>query len=55
MEFVPRSGEIIGYIASGPVFPTFCMKTMMPLRLTTIASKGALTTPPSHLLADAAV
>ncbi len=30
--------DIFGYIASGLVFSTFCMKTMMPLRYLAIAS-----------------
>ncbi len=41
MEIVPSLGEIIGYIASGLVFLTFCMKTMMPLRLVAIGSNVA--------------
>lgn len=41
MPFHLGYGEIIGYIASGLVFLTFCMKTMMPLRLVAIASNVA--------------
>lgn len=41
MQFEPGSGEIVGYVASGLVFLTFCMKTMMPLRLLAIASNVA--------------
>ncbi|MEM7023422.1 MAG: cyclic nucleotide-binding domain-containing protein [Pseudomonadota bacterium] len=33
--------EAAGYLASGLVFCTFCMKTMMPLRLVAIASNVA--------------
>ena len=41
MHFVLGYGEIVGYIASGLVFLTFCMQTMMPLRLVAIASNVA--------------
>lgn len=41
MEFVLSYGEILGYIASGLVFLSFCMQTMMPLRMVAIASNVA--------------
>jgi len=41
MHFVLGTAEIVGYVASGLVFLTFCMKTMMPLRLVAIASNAA--------------
>jgi CRP/FNR family cyclic AMP-dependent transcriptional regulator len=41
MDDLIGSGEAIGYVASGLVFLTFCMKTMMPLRLLAIASNVA--------------
>lgn len=34
-------GEFLGYLASGLVFLTFCMKTMIPLRLLAIGSNLA--------------
>ena len=33
--------EVAGYVASGLVFCTFCMKTMIPLRIVAIASNAA--------------
>jgi CRP/FNR family cyclic AMP-dependent transcriptional regulator len=33
--------DIAGYVASGLVFCTFCMKTMIPLRIVAIASNAA--------------
>ena len=41
MHFALSHGEAIGYFASGLVFVTFCMKTMMPLRLVAIGSNVA--------------
>jgi hypothetical protein len=36
--------ELAGYVASGLVFLTFCMKTMVPLRVVAIASNVAFIT-----------
>lgn len=36
--------EMIGYLASALVFLTFCMRTMVPLRLTAIGSNFAFIT-----------
>ena len=33
--------EIAGFLAAGLVFATFCMKTMMPLRIVAIVSNFA--------------
>lgn len=41
MHFALSFGEAVGYVASGLVFVTFCMKTMMPLRMVAIASNVA--------------
>lgn len=37
----PLTGEVLGYLAAGLVFLTFCMKTMISLRLVAIASNLA--------------
>lgn len=37
----PFTGEVLGYLAAGLVFLTFCMKTMTSLRLVAIASNLA--------------
>jgi hypothetical protein len=39
-----RSGEFFGYVASGLVFATFYMRTMLPLRLLAIGSNVAFIT-----------
>jgi hypothetical protein len=41
LSFPPFGIEMIGYLAGGLVLTTFCMRTMLPLRLTAIASNLA--------------